>query len=616
VTDSIRVAIDLAAKQAQDEAKKLAKELDGAADAADDVESAGKRMAAAINRSADDMIDEIKDTGRAVQALDDALERAGGKSLDVDTRDVVAKLKAAGLTADDVTTDADELAAALKRIDDVKITAADAGFDDVDQALGHTTDNSRVASTAIGGIGNSISELPGVGTLGPVAESMGMLAENALEGEANIKGLVVAGGGLAALGLVMNVISRAMSSMAESKAFRKEQAQGFADAVSDVGAGIQAVNTALEDTDTLTGRTGGMGGFFEKTTDVTAELVELGYTQRDVNAAIAEGGAPLDQMIARLRDAESASRDEAAALGNAGEVNVHALEQANRYGAAVEVLTETRADYVKGVDEGRIREQYAADQTAKSAEALKEHTEAVEKQTDALEAQADAQDAAVDAVLSSIDSSLGYRNTSASTADQIARTNALLAEGTATTGELAQSARDAEGAALEQAAAAVRLAEDQAKANGAQLTAEDRTRIYRGELETLTGTLTGPALAAIEGHIAALGRIPRTISTTANFNTAIGSTRNAATNQRVGANAAGTEYWRGGPTWVGEDGAEIVDLPVGARVTPAWRAGDPAAAAPSIVNNLTTIVNMPAGARPDDVVEARRRYGQVQGTEF
>ena len=37
----------------------------------------------------------------------------------------------------------------------------------------------------------------------------------------------------------------------------------------------------------------------------------------------------------------------------------------------------------------------------------------------------------------------------------------------------------------------------------------------------------------------------------------------------IGHNAAGTPYWSGGATWVGENGPEIVNLPGGSRVTPA-----------------------------------------------
>jgi phage tail tape-measure protein len=37
---------------------------------------------------------------------------------------------------------------------------------------------------------------------------------------------------------------------------------------------------------------------------------------------------------------------------------------------------------------------------------------------------------------------------------------------------------------------------------------------------------------------------------------------------RMGRNANGTDYWRGGPTWVGERGPEIVNLPRGSQVIP------------------------------------------------
>lgn len=36
----------------------------------------------------------------------------------------------------------------------------------------------------------------------------------------------------------------------------------------------------------------------------------------------------------------------------------------------------------------------------------------------------------------------------------------------------------------------------------------------------------------------------------------------------IGKNAQGTDYWRGGRTWVGEEGPEIVELPRGSRVIP------------------------------------------------
>jgi len=58
----------------------------------------------------------------------------------------------------------------------------------------------------------------------------------------------------------------------------------------------------------------------------------------------------------------------------------------------------------------------------------------------------------------------------------------------------------------------------------------------------------------------------------------------------VGHNARGTNNWRGGPTWIGERGPEILDLPRGSRIIPNHKAaaaasggGDFTAAAPIIL---------------------------------
>jgi hypothetical protein len=55
-------------------------------------------------------------------------------------------------------------------------------------------------------------------------------------------------------------------------------------------------------------------------------------------------------------------------------------------------------------------------------------------------------------------------------------------------------------------------------------------------------------------------------------------------NVGVGNNADGTDNWRGGPTWVGENGPEVLNLPKGSQIIPnniASRGGS--SAAPQIV---------------------------------
>ncbi|MCG7350078.1 hypothetical protein, partial [Sphingomonas sp. ACRSK] len=61
----------------------------------------------------------------------------------------------------------------------------------------------------------------------------------------------------------------------------------------------------------------------------------------------------------------------------------------------------------------------------------------------------------------------------------------------------------------------------------------------------------------------------------------------------VGNNAAGTEWWSGGATWLAENGPEIVNLPQGSKVTPAGETRRLLAAndAGQRAGGLTVIVN-------------------------
>jgi hypothetical protein len=322
-------------------------------------------MARALERATDDAIDELEATRRAVDALDRSLG-----DVDMDPAALVADLKRAGLTAQDVEADADALAAALKRAGDVKITAKKLGFDDVDQALGRTTERSRVASTAIGGIGNSISELPGIGSLGPVAESMGMLAENALEGEANLKGLVIAGGGLAALGLTMGAISKAMQSMADTDAFNTEQVESFRDAINETNAELSAVNEHFREAQEIAGRAGGLGPFFEKTKEITAQLIDAGVSYDEWVDAVETGGPALDAVTEKMRayrDSLKEQRDEA---NNSLQPTADLERAISEIDNAIEIAGETADNFTKALQENTRNQQWMAASTRLTGEEL------------------------------------------------------------------------------------------------------------------------------------------------------------------------------------------------------------------------------------------------------
>lgn len=90
----------------------------------------------------------------------------------------------------------------------------------------------------------------------------------------------------------------------------------------------------------------------------------------------------------------------------------------------------------------------------------------------------------------------------------------------------------------------------------------------------ILGVVAG--LVAILGLIAVLsnksGEVERTFnSINGSVNKINGQVNNVSTRDaysRIGSNAKGTSNWRGGLTWVGEEGPEIVDLPRGSRVYP------------------------------------------------
>lgn len=351
----IPIEIDLKTREAQRAVKDLNRELGRTEDDLDDAGSAGKKMARALEMSADAMIGELEETRRAV----DALERALGPDFDADVIDVVADLKRVGLTAQDVEQDAEELAAALKRSGDVKIRAKELGFNDVDKALGHTTDNSRVASTAIGGIGGSISELPGVGGLGPIAESIGQLSENALEGEANLKGLVLAGGGLAAVAGAMYVINRHMEEQAAIKAFNTEQVDEWVDAIYEAETAVEGLVDSYRNAGQIEVETP-----FDGIQDITSDLARANVTvdewteavqgnaeaQADLEEKVAQAGLSGEQVVKVIVGLKNAQDNYAEATRKAGDRTKVFADETKLTERQVDTLKSRVDNYIQSLD--------------------------------------------------------------------------------------------------------------------------------------------------------------------------------------------------------------------------------------------------------------------------
>ena len=485
-TKPVKIELDLKDRDAKRKLKNLAKETGEVEEGFEEAESAGKTMARAIERSADDMITEIDATKRAV----DAMERSLG-DVDADPREVVADLKRIGLTAEDIEQDADDLARALQRSGDVRVHAADQGFDDLDQALGTTTDNSRLASTAVGGIGNSISELPGVGSLGPVAESMGMLAENALEGEGNLKGLVAAGAGLAALGFTVQQIQGHFANIAETEAWKEEQVESYTEALSEAETAVEGIADKLSEVDNRAMNFG--GGIEISGEDMTRVLTAVGLSLEDVSTLLDGGIEDIDAWRDHMLDSGADSQQVALTYEFLTSELGFVEEASENAAAAQEFLGDAHED---GADAARTAE-----------EATDDYVSALEDEADALRESAAAAEEQIESQMAMIDAEYALQEAIEDVADARENYTETVAEFGEGSEEAAEALDDLFEAELDAADGAARLAE---ASGGDAVTSLDA---MTDSLLDGAAAANGPARRAVLGHIQRLHDIPDDVMT-------------------------------------------------------------------------------------------------------
>jgi hypothetical protein len=267
----------------------------------------------------------------------------------------------------------------------------------------------------------------------------------------------------------------------------------------------------------------------------------------------------------------------------------------NPVGQAVTLLNEFSGSQDDATEATKDSTDAVGDNTVEvkgNANALRDRIAELNKQK---EAERDAQSA-----------SLNYRQQVADTTEAVRLATLQQLDAKLTDVERAQAARDAEAAVLDQAEAAVKLAEDQAAANSETLSAQVKTQIYVEELKTLAATLSGPAKAEIDAHIARLMGIPLSIYT----NVGVIRGGDLAPTQ-TGRRASGGMVAPGGTYLVGEQGPELLQM--GNTSGNVINAPQTAAALNGGMAG-TTVVNVTVnGADPNTVVAAIRKYVRQNG---
>lgn len=317
---------------------------------------------------------------------------------------------------------------------------------------------------------------------------------------------------------------------------------------------------------------------------VTVDVDELAHATANLNAEQEQQLHTSLRVLAQWGDLDDVVAQTAASNMEAAERLVDQAEAAGITGDALEELRQILEDKRATEVQATLDQQANAQAMEEAVDAAGGLTVAIDDQTSAYKRHIDALAEATEAVMAQFDSQLRYRRSLDSVEDKLASVLELEQQGKTNTEEHSRAVLAAEDALLDQASAAVKLAEDQAKANGHTLTAQQRTSVYRGELVKLRDSMApGSALRnALDSYIAQLDAVPESIRTQAILDTSQAMARLQELNRQIeatsgktiynyfggtpGRNANGTSWWPGGMSIVGERGPEIVDLPRGSRV--------------------------------------------------
>lgn len=367
-----------------------------------------------IDANANNAIRALEDLDSAAGDADKSIGKVDGATVDVDTSDAVTAFDDVEFAAAVAKDAADKLDAQRVAISVDESDVVDAGADvdavadktkqpfkidfDVDtdklDTLKRKTDDvgtsAGLGSTAIGGIGGSVSELPGIGALGPIAESLGQLTENALEGDVAIADIGKTIGLLGGTALVMAGIQKAMQSIADTKAFNEEQVTAFKDALKETGDAATAVLDTIKEAEGIKGRSGGIAGLFEGTEDITADLLEAKVSADEFILAVTPGPeapAALQHVVDKLKSAKDAAveqRDAARASAD-DEAFTDLQHKVQGFDGAIEIVNETLRNNTTAMESNKDMNEFLATATDKTKQETEKWDEWLRKITGKLE---------------------------------------------------------------------------------------------------------------------------------------------------------------------------------------------------------------------------------------
>ena len=479
-------------KELQREAKKSLSDVNNELE---DGEDNAKAFAQAMRDAADKVEQRLKDTARASDALGKALgpelrDQLGQNGID----QMVMDMTKAGLTFDQITKDADELADGIKRLEQAGRGIGEhlrPGFENLEGAANKANKEMDKSGSVVANFaGNAAQDLPGVsGAFGALNVAVGQFAEYATEGDISFKNFLKSAAGLGLATGAFLVINKVMGDMAKAKEEARRQTKAFADALKEEAEGADdSVNSLIAKE------------LIDK--KVTKGLEGLGISATDVARAIRGESVPaFDKLSDALKDN----------LGITAQATQESLGLNDEQVKLVLTVAQLSERYADGAE---IEAERVKLTTALGIE-TKKTTDATEDQTKATEAATAAMREHLDAELALIDSQFRLADAQDDLTEAIDEYNATTDDATTKVDEKAKAERDASKAALELAAAAARQAEDQAKANGETLTATQVAQVQIDKLAEVANSLDGasPLRKNLIDYINELKSVPATVST-------------------------------------------------------------------------------------------------------
>lgn len=480
----------------------------------DDVRGAGEKLADAQKQVANSITREYEKIDTAVMTVKDSLGVEMVRAIEASGRSVegqVQEWRRLGLTLDDITRDSDQLVAGMRELDSAaRRSAGEVG--DGFRKIANEADNSR--SVMANFAGNAIQELPGVaGAMGPLNMAIGQFAEYATEGNIKLKNLLATGAGIAAVALVMNEISKQMQSIAEAKAWRKEEVDAWVDAIREGGSATDALVEKLSEAGEIVSEFGGVMEKFGG--DITDDLAVAGVSVEQFARAVTGGQEEAERFAEALRAAGVEGEEYDRIMYGLGAQQANYERGVERAAVVTDVFGEAQADATRELDRGADALGGHMGATAAAALAQESLTTATEAAAAATEAAEQATRDLSSAQLAQIDT--GYAAADAQDQFITAMEAARSAVDDTSTGvnEYDQAQRGAAQAALDMAAANQANAEQLAANSGAPLTAAASQKVFMDSLYMLAMSLdaNSPVRAALLGHIETLGGMPAVTKT-------------------------------------------------------------------------------------------------------